>query len=169
MKNTIQDTDFSKNPYDVSTDKGDVEYILKAVNDYFPHVELTENDVMACYSGVRPLVNDGSETEGKTSREHSLFAEGPNLSFIAGGKYTTYRKMSEDAVNFVLKKMPFDERMSFSPSDTKRPLNEKVTQAQLIKIIQQSESLAEKFDVSLDKVHSLIERHGLEALDIQDH
>lgn len=160
------DTDFNKNPYDVTTEAEDVQYLLKALDDYFPEAQLKESDIIASYSGVRPLVDDGAETEGKTSREHSIFSAGPNISFIAGGKYTTYRKMSEDAVDFVLNKMSFDEKMSFTASNTKTPLNKKVTVGELQKIRNQRESLKAEYSVSLASIDRLIERHGLEALEI---
>ena len=160
------DTDFNNDPYDVSTEKQDVEYILKAVNEYFPNLKLIEEDIIGCYSGVRPLVNDGSESEGKTSREHSIFSEGPNLSFVAGGKYTTYRKISEDSVDFVLKKMSFEEKMSFAPSDTKKPLNPMVTQAEFTKVKLEKESLSKEYNFSLKVIDQLIERHGKEAINI---
>ncbi|MCJ8276257.1 MAG: glycerol-3-phosphate dehydrogenase/oxidase, partial [Bdellovibrionales bacterium] len=107
------DTDFKDDPVNVTTQQEDVSYILQAIDKYFPDLGIKQDDIIACYSGVRPLVNDGSESEGKTSREHSIFDHGDNLSFVAGCKYTTYRKMSEDCVDFVLNMMDFNERMSF--------------------------------------------------------
>ena len=158
------DTDFKDDPVNVTTQQEDVSYILQAIDKYFPDLGIKQDDIIACYSGVRPLVNDGSESEGKTSREHSIFDHGDNLSFVAGGKYTTYRKMSEDCVDFVLNKMDFNERMSFKASDTKKPLNPLITNNQIFKIKNEKSHLMETYQVSEKNIDFLIERHGQEAL-----
>jgi glycerol-3-phosphate dehydrogenase len=160
------DTDYNVNPADVTTTADDVQYLLNALEQYFPSLSLSENDIVSTYCGVRPLVNDGAESEGKTSREHKIWHGGPNLTFIAGGKYTTYRKISEEAVDFVLQKLPFAERMSFKPSDTKKPLNPKISPDLYERSKYKVEEWAEAYQVSPKMVTSLIERHGDEAEEI---
>ena len=58
---------------------------------------------------LRPLVDDGSETESKTSREHVIINDPRNVTFLSGGKYTTYRQMAEDTVEAVLNKLQYTE------------------------------------------------------------
>ena len=160
------DTDFHGDPYKVSVERQDMDYILRVLNSYFPALFLEAGDVLASYSGVRPLLRDGASNASQTSREHSLFHEGPNLSFIAGGKYTTYRKMSQEAVDFVIKKMPFSHRMVFSPSKTKALLNPYVSWDKMLRLESQTYDLSKEFGVSLQTVEFLIRRHGEEALEI---
>jgi len=58
------------------------------------------NDVLSVFAGIRPLVksSDNGDTAA-LSRDHSIFISRSGLLTIAGGKWTTYRKMAEDAVN----------------------------------------------------------------------
>ncbi len=160
------DTDFQQNPETVTTDSSDVTYILKALNDYFPNLNVQEEDIYSSYAGVRPLVNDGSSTEGKTSREHEIWSTGQNLTFIAGGKYTTYRKMSEETVDHILSKMTFDKSMAFSQSQTKEALNPRVTQTLFDRILLKEKYYAEKYNLDSSIVQRLLFRHGDEAVDI---
>lgn len=157
------DTDYPNNPRDVLTQTEDVHYLLNALNQYFPHLSVTDQDIISSYSGVRPLVNDGSDTEGKTSREHSIWSQGPNLTFVAGGKYTTYRKISEEAVDFILEKMPFSSRMAFGASDTKKALNPLVTVEEYDRVAHRIKEWSEAYQVNTKLVATLVSRHGSEA------
>ena len=56
-------------------------------------------DILSCFAGIRPLVKAaaGAET-ASLSRDHALLIDSNGLVTIAGGKWTTYRKMGEDTV-----------------------------------------------------------------------
>ncbi|HEY6838117.1 MAG TPA: glycerol-3-phosphate dehydrogenase/oxidase [Geobacteraceae bacterium] len=57
-------------------------------------------DVLSVFAGLRPLVRHGSDGEtASLSREHAILVSASGLVTVAGGKWTTYRKMGEDAVN----------------------------------------------------------------------
>lgn len=157
------DTDYTGNPADVTTDINDVDYVLAALSKYFPNLKIDYHHILSTYCGVRPLVHDGAESEGKTSREHSVFAFGPNSTFVAGGKYTTYRRISEDAVDFILKKMPFDQRMSFGPSNTKHALNPAIDQGLYERALALIDDTAKDFKLDAKLVGQLVFRHGSEA------
>lgn len=158
------DTDYKGDPAAVNVELEDVDYLLRALNTYFPNLEIDYTDIISSYSGVRPLVDDGSSSEGKTSREHSIWSHNENLTFVAGGKYTTYRLISEEAVDHVLEKVPFDKAMAFKNSDTKKPLNPYLSPSTYERSLFQAPQWAEKYAMNLDLVTLLIERHGPEAL-----
>lgn len=160
------DTDFNKDPIEVTTEVEDVQYILAALNRYFPSLNIDERDITSSYCGVRPLVDDGSSSEGKTSREHSIFDHGPNMTFVAGGKYTTYRKISEEVVDHVLKKMPFDIGMSFGKAQTSEPLNPRINEDLYFRAIRQIGNWSKEFSVDRKMVAQLVNRHGEEAKEI---
>ncbi|MGD1938142.1 MAG: FAD-dependent oxidoreductase [Cyanophyceae cyanobacterium] len=77
----------------------DIEYVLRHVREYFA-LPVTRQDVKSTWSGLRPLVFDPKASDtAKLSRDHVVNISDSGLLTISGGKWTTYRKMSLDAVN----------------------------------------------------------------------
>ncbi len=81
-----------------SATHADLSYLLDMANASLTS-NLTESDVIGLYAGLRPLVDTEGLSESEISREHTVRRPLPGLVTIAGGKYTTYRVMAEDAVN----------------------------------------------------------------------
>ena len=121
------DTDFKDNPDSVKVEKSDVIYLLEIANQYFPGANLTEADIISCYSGVRPLVKDDSDNEGKTSREHVIKSDERGFTFVAGGKYTTYRLMAEQIVDECIQFLTFEKRTNLKKCQTVEALNKYTT------------------------------------------
>lgn len=83
----------------------DVDFILTEVNKLLlPEAAVTRNDVLASWSGIRPLVRDpkAKNTESLV-RSHLVTVSPSGLLTCAGGKWTTYRQMAEDAVDEAVK------------------------------------------------------------------
>lgn len=160
------DTDFSGDPETVHTTENDIEYLLKIANDYFPGAELKEPDIVASYSGVRPLVADGSASESSTSREHTIINDPRNVTFVAGGKYTTYRHMAEESVESFLSQFTIEEQVKWTKSKSEEPLNPLVTQASLHRARERTEEKSGQWQVSDEAMHRLVDRHGAEAFEI---
>jgi glycerol-3-phosphate dehydrogenase len=77
-------------------------YLSKAPN---------RSDVLSVYAGLRPLVKVGDAKSTATlSRDHTILISNAGLLTIAGGKWTTYRKMAEDAVEQAQTMAGFEER-----------------------------------------------------------
>lgn len=71
----------------------------------------TRRDVKSVFAGLRPLVSAGkAENTAALSRDHFLVISESGLVTITGGKWTTYRKMAEDAVNQALLVAGLEER-----------------------------------------------------------
>ncbi len=100
----------------------EVEYLLDALRYAFPALELGSDDVLATFSGVRPVVDTGQANPSKESREHVLWSENGLLT-VTGGKLTTFRLMAHDALQAVRARLPghphFDPggRMLIAPPD----------------------------------------------------
>lgn len=76
-------------------------YLLEIVNRYFKQ-QLAEDDIVWTYSGVRPLQSDDHNNPSKVTRDYDFEVQDsagklPLLS-VYGGKLTTYRKLSEHAL-----------------------------------------------------------------------
>lgn len=78
--------------------KRDIAYVLEQANKILER-QLTPDDVVGVFAGLRPLVTGNAESTAKLSREHSITEPVPGLITIAGGKLTTYRVMAEDTVD----------------------------------------------------------------------
>ena len=75
--------------------RADVDEVLEMVQDCFPVHDLTHDDVLATWAGVRPLIQEEGKTTRDTSREDAVWHSPPGLISIAGGKLTTYRQMAQ--------------------------------------------------------------------------
>jgi glycerol-3-phosphate dehydrogenase len=156
---------------DVSRD--DVEYLLDLLNRYFPDLEIKASDILSAYVGVRPLVggDDASiEKLQKVSREHHIDVGPGRTTVVAGGKYTTYRKMAEEIVEFTLERWRADserERDDQPPAslrnpETREPMNPQATPEAIAK--------AKLFAASkkMELPRELLERYGANALIVRE-
>jgi glycerol-3-phosphate dehydrogenase len=90
----------------------EVDFILSEAAKYLAE-DPTESDVLACYSGLRPLVkHGGSKSTAALSRDHTVLISDSGLVTITGGKWTTYRHMGEDCLNHAEEVAGFEHRPS---------------------------------------------------------
>ncbi len=92
------DTDWELDKAHPAASRTDIDYILEHVNEVLAK-PLTHDDIEGVYAGLRPLLSGESDSTSQLSREHAVARPQPGLLSIAGGKYTTYRVMAEDAVD----------------------------------------------------------------------
>lgn len=88
-------------PDNPSISEEEVAYLCRAVNLYLAQA-LRPDEVVLSYSGVRPLLDDGSTNPSAVSRDYSLILDAPKgqapLLSIYGGKITTYRRVAEQVM-----------------------------------------------------------------------
>ncbi|MCK5826693.1 MAG: FAD-dependent oxidoreductase [Desulfuromusa sp.] len=83
--------------------EGEIDYLLRHVTRYF-NLQVDRSDVKAVWSGLRPLVSDPKAADtAKLARDHVIEDSKDGLLTIAGGKWTTYRKMALDTVDHAFK------------------------------------------------------------------
>lgn len=157
------DTDFKGDPSQVRVEPEDVTYLLRVIHDYFPGAQIQESDIVSSYAGVRPLVNDGSSTEGKVSREHTILKDDRGVLFVAGGKYTTYRLISEQVVTAALEEFTYEDRMKFQRTQTDQPLNIFVSTENWNLAQARADLWSQKTLRPLSDCRLLAERYGMEA------
>ena len=95
------DVDHTGGLDDVRASPEEIAYLCAGASDYF-RKPVTPRDVVWTYSGVRPLVDDGSGKPEAATRGYRFeldggTAEAPLLS-VFGGKITTYRRLAAEAV-----------------------------------------------------------------------
>ena len=112
------DTPLKKVPENPVPTEEEIQDILNEMQKYlvFP---IDRNDVLSAWSGIRPLVRDpstipkGQEASGKTEglvRSHLLVQSPTGLVTISGGKWTTYREMAQETIDYVVKHFDFGDK-----------------------------------------------------------
>jgi glycerol-3-phosphate dehydrogenase len=100
---------FEQDPNNARCEMDEIDYLLTEVNALMPQANLTLDDVLYTYSGVRPLPYNPGVSEWKIPRSHIVLDHAktgfPGLHSIVGGKLTTYRQLAEDSVDLVVKQL----------------------------------------------------------------
>ncbi|WP_222982211.1 glycerol-3-phosphate dehydrogenase/oxidase [Flagellimonas meishanensis] len=102
------DTNYNLDKDNVTTDIADAIYLISAVNNMFPKINLELNDVVSSWAGLRPLIHEEGKSASELSRKDEIFTSESGLVSIAGGKLTGYRKMAERVVNRIAKELEED-------------------------------------------------------------
>lgn len=80
----------------------EIDFLLRLAGQYLNRKPKRE-DILSVFTGLRPLVQAGpQENTAALSRDHTIVVSPSGLITIAGGKWTTYRKMAEDAIDKVI-------------------------------------------------------------------
>jgi glycerol-3-phosphate dehydrogenase len=83
---------------DVAATSEEIDFIIAQANKYL-ETPVVRKDALATYAGLRPLVSGKATSTAKLSREHLVDVSSHGVVTIAGGKWTTYRKMAEDTID----------------------------------------------------------------------
>jgi len=94
-------------PYDgdlahPAADPADIDYLIRHVGRY---LEVPPFRPLSSFAGLRALADDGSGQTAQVSREHVIAEPRPGYVQVAGGKLTTYRRISADAAGVVAKRL----------------------------------------------------------------
>lgn len=147
------DTDWNLDLAHPAATKADIDYILTRVNQVLV-TPLTHADIDGVYAGLRPLLAGESDETSKLSREHAVARVAPGLIAIAGGKYTTYRVMAEDAVEAAAEDIP----ARVSPSITQKvPL---MGADGYFALVNQTLHLGEIYGLHPYRIKHLLDRYG---------
>lgn len=94
------DRDYDGDPAKVKATREEIEYLCASASEYLAKPVKPE-DVVWDYSGVRPLYDDGASEAKAATRDYVFELDTPGgapLLSIYGGKITTYRRLSEEAL-----------------------------------------------------------------------
>jgi glycerol-3-phosphate dehydrogenase len=101
------DTHFDGDLDHVRSEESEIDYLLAETNHVLPTAQLTKNDILYTYSGLRPLPFTSLSDEQKITRRHFIRQHGQfsNIVSLVGGKLTTYRSLAEECVDLTFKKL----------------------------------------------------------------
>jgi len=144
----------------------DVDYLLAAANRVVTE-PLARSDVTGVWAGLRPLLasTGGRRVSARTadlSRRHQVKVSPHGLVTVTGGKLTTYRKMAEDTVDTVVRRLGSGAPPGSRHCPTRRlPLRGAAGLEQL-----RRPGAAAKFGMNPDVFAALVGRHGGETPDV---
>ena len=148
------DTPWSHDKAHPAATAKDIDYILEHVNEVL-RTPLVHADVEGVYAGLRPLLSGESDATSKLSREHVVAHPAPGLVVVAGGKYTTYRVMAEDAVDEAARAL--DEKVPGSVTDDVPLVGAEGFHA----LWNQRHLLAEQSGLHVARIEHLLRRQGV--------
>ena len=159
------DTDWSLSKDHPAASRSDIDYLLDHVNRVLVE-PLTHDDVEGVYAGLRPLLAGEDEATSKLSREHAVGTSVKGLVVIAGGKYTTYRVMAEDAVDAAVHGMStlLDRKVPGSCTEDVPLLGADGYEA----VWNQRQMLASSSGLGVGRIEHLLHRYGSLTLELLD-
>jgi glycerol-3-phosphate dehydrogenase len=88
----------------------EIDFIIETAGEYLAK-RPTRADVLSVFTGIRPLVKSSDVANtAALSRDHTIEISSSGMLTIAGGKWTTYRHMAEDAVDHAIVLGRLDEK-----------------------------------------------------------
>jgi glycerol-3-phosphate dehydrogenase len=104
------DKEYIGSPDEWTIRKESVMELISDVNSSFgENVKISYEDILYCYGGLRPLVEDQTEDVYESSRKYEIFdnaADGfDGLITVEGGKYTTSRNLAENVMKIACRKL----------------------------------------------------------------
>ena len=114
------DTTYKGDLNRVVATKDDANYLIDAVNNMFPDLNLKIDDIESNWAGLRPLIHEDGKDPSDLSRKDEIFVSDSGLVSIAGGKLTGYRKMAQRTIDEALKQFKKKKLKRLKPSTTKQ-------------------------------------------------
>ncbi|MEP6704960.1 MAG: FAD-dependent oxidoreductase, partial [Acidobacteriota bacterium] len=93
------DTDYEGDLDDPSASADEVNRVVRSAKSAFPAANLSGEDVISSFAGLRPLIKADQQSTKELSRKEEIFEDESGLITITGGKLTTWRRMAERVVD----------------------------------------------------------------------
>merc|ERR1712238_413186 len=152
----------------------EIQWLLEETSKYIASdITVRRSDVLSAWQGYRPLVSsdphasssNGNGDGQSVSRDH-IISTNPDtgITFITGGKWTTYREMAEDVITKVIKLhnlKPSTTNKGTTTTTENRPLRGGVGYTRNLPI-----TLVQEFGISEDSANHLCRTYGMNALDV---
>lgn len=106
---------------DAAISAEELELILLSARRVFPDAGIGREDIICSFSGVRPIVDDGSEDSAEASRHHEVWVEN-GLVTVTGGKLTTFRLTAIEALRKARRALPRKQRRNFPRCKSGQPI-----------------------------------------------
>lgn len=154
-------------PDQAATEPAEVGYLLDVLRELFPGLGFDERQVLYTFVGVRPLARSRADQPGRIARDHSVAVDPPSgdralpMVCLVGGKWTTFRALSAQAADEVLRLLGRTRRRSTEQlpigGGAELPADAPAHEAFVARV--QAEGGCER-----RRAHELVARYGTQAL-----
>jgi glycerol-3-phosphate dehydrogenase len=116
------ETEVDQEIFDIKASQKEIDYLLLVLQQYFPNSNLNIDSIISTFAGVRPLAREeGSQHSlGKVSRHHKIYRPTSHSYVMIGGKYTTFRKMTQELAREIVPRLG----LRYKPNLTLNPLRQ---------------------------------------------
>ena len=122
--------------------ESEIDFILENASEYLV-AKPTRDDILSVFAGIRPLIKKGTAAQTSSlSRSHDLFVDESGLITITGGKWTTFRKMAEDAVDKATEVCSLEKKKCITADLAIEPPT----------IAERSDRMNPEFDITMDVI-----------------
>jgi glycerol-3-phosphate dehydrogenase len=148
------DVDHTGGPDNVRISPEETAYLVRIVRRLFPSARDTAP--VSTFSALRPLVRSGALSATKASREHRIWRSADGVVHVAGGKYTTYRAMSEEAADLI---SPVPSKTASTPlgGNTRERIDE---------LLASAAAIAVRHALSPEEVTHIVRDYGVQTLNV---
>jgi glycerol-3-phosphate dehydrogenase len=155
-----------ENPDDAECEDAEVDYMMSTLKGVFPDLELSKDDIVYTFCGMRPLPSSGMDFTSRVTRSHQLKVSEPDekrafpIYSMIGGKLTTFGVFAEQVADKALgllgktRSVSIAERPYLGAKDY--PEDDAAKQSWI-------ERVASANNLEPDRVAELLDRYGTEA------
>lgn len=160
------DTFYHGDPALVQATKEEVEYLIESIQNKFPKVTLSSNDVESTWAGIRPLIMEKGKNPSEISRKDEIWESPSGLLSIAGGKLTGYRKMAQEVVDKIVKKHRFRHANSCVTEDLSLSGAKGINASNFINYVKNKARIGTELGLTYEEAEKLVQRYGTNIDDI---
>ncbi len=99
------DTDYTGSLDDPRAEADEISRVVQSAARAFPDAQLSMDDVISTFAGLRPLIAAGGQSTKELSRKEEIFEDDSGLITITGGKLTTWRRMAERVTDLACRRL----------------------------------------------------------------
>ncbi len=155
-----------ENPDDAACDDAEVDYMMSTLRGVFPDLELSKDDIVYTFCGVRPLPSSGMDFTSRVTRSHQLKVSEPDekrafpIYSMIGGKLTTFGVFAGQVADKALSRLGKTRTVSVAERPYLGAVNYPAGAAAKQSWI---DRVASANNLEHDRVMDLLERYGTEA------
>jgi len=149
----------------------EIQYIINECEKYLsPNLKVRRRDVMSAWYGIRPLCGDpNAKDQSSASRDHVVSHHPTNgITFVSGGKWTTWREMAEDGVEQVIERSAYLKKKAGPSKTLETPLLGTGQTKEFPQGFHENLAveLSQKYDLAFDVAQHLARNYGTRAGDV---